>query len=445
MKSERELNLPVEKLLSALLFLSENETVCLLDSCGASHLGSRLFIAGIEPVETLELNDDDAEKTLKRLDDKFSQKNLAFIFTLSYDFGLKIEKIERGEKFLTDLREPDAFLAAFDCLIIYDYESKKTKLVGDAKKFDRAEKKISEALENNFNYDIELTEKSLITSNFSREEYLLAVEKIKAFIKRGDTYQTNLTQQFQARLAENLTPQQIFYRLRKSHPAPFAAFLKRNRDSVVSISPERFFYVENSIVSASPIKGTRPRGKNSAEDARLKNELLESRKDRAENTMIVDLLRNDIGKICRFGSVKAAKICDLETHPTFFNLVSTVEGELPPNTKFSEMIRAVFPCGSITGAPKIRTMRIIEEIETVNRGLSMGAIGYFIPNSKFQIPNLKTLDLSVAIRTLTISGYSAVFNVGGGIVAGSNPQEEYEETLVKAAAIFKAINGELKI
>ncbi len=183
----------------------------------------------------------------------------------------------------------------------------------------------------------------------------------------------------------------------------------------------------------------------------LRDELLNSEKDRAENVMIVDLLRNDLGRICEFGSVKVEKLCDLEEHPTLFHLVSTVSGKLRNKVSFSDILRATFPCGSITGAPKIRTMQIIDEIETARRGLSMGAIGFRIPNSKFQISNSKTqdsrlktqdyLDLSVAIRTMTIRGREAVFNVGGGIVIDSNPNSEYEETLTKAKALFNAIGA----
>jgi anthranilate/para-aminobenzoate synthase component I len=157
--------------------------------------------------------------------------------------------------------------------------------------------------------------------------------------------------------------------------------------------------------------------------------------------MIVDLLRNDLGRICKFGSVKVEKLCDLEQHPTLSHLVSTIKGELREEIDFPDIIRAVFPCGSITGAPKIRTMQIINELETANRGLSMGAIGYFIPDSRFQIPD-SIMDLNVAIRSMIVRGNEAIFNVGGGIVAGSEPEKEYEETIVKARAILSAINAD---
>ncbi len=158
--------------------------------------------------------------------------------------------------------------------------------------------------------------------------------------------------------------------------------------------------------------------------------------------MIVDLLRNDIGRICKFGSVEVEKLCDLEIHPTLFHLVSTITGELRENLNFSDIIKAVFPCGSITGAPKIRTMQIIDELETANRGLSMGTIGCSIQNSKFKIQN--SSELSVAIRTMVIRENKAIFNVGGGIVIDSVPEDEYEETLIKAKALISAIGGKFE-
>jgi para-aminobenzoate synthetase component 1 len=242
-----------------------------------------------------------------------------------------------------------------------------------------------------------------------------------------------------ATLPDNLTPEIIFDRLRHGHPAPFASFIKRPESTVISASPERFFRVDDQRITTAPIKGTRPRGKNADEDAALRNELLTSEKDRAENTMIVDLLRNDIGRICEFGSVTVEKLCDLEEHPTLFHLVSTISGQLCAGTKFSDILKAVFPCGSITGAPKISTMRIIDEIEPSPRGLSMGAIGYYVPNDVFGMP--ETLDLSVAIRTMVIRDSVATFNVGGGIVIDSDPEMEYNETLTKAEALLNAIGG----
>lgn len=448
-----------DELVGKLLVLSETEQVCILDSCGASHLGSHFLICGVNPLETFEISNENPENTLKFLDEKLENNNPFAIFTISYDFGLKLEKIKPSQKeFSHD--EPDVFLALFDCLFVHDYNTKETCLIGNKNRFDGLEKALNSAKSPNFRQSLN----SKLESNFTKAEYLETIEKIKESIRRGDTYQTNLTQQFRAELPKSLSPQQIFYNLRKNHPAPFASFIQRNDSTVISASPERFFKVEksrsphisenanesNTIISTSPIKGTRPRGKNAKEDESLRKELLKSEKDLAENVMIVDLLRNDLGRICEFGSVKVEKLCDLEEHPTLFHLVSTVSGKLRKKIRFSDIIRAVFPCGSITGAPKIRTMQIIDQLETANRGLSMGAIGYSMKNGKWKAENSEKhifhlTDLSVAIRTMVIKAREAIFNVGGGIVIDSIPEEEYKEMLVKAKALLNSINGDLPI
>jgi anthranilate/para-aminobenzoate synthase component I len=213
---------------------------------------------------------------------------------------------------------------------------------------------------------------------------------------------------------------------------------------VISASPERFFRTtRDGRIEASPIKGTRARGVNEDEDLRLRAELLSSAKDRAENTMIVDLVRNDLGRVCEFGSVVVEKLCELEEHPTLFHLVSTVGGRLRQEIGFSEILRAVFPCGSITGAPKIRTMQIIDEIENANRGLSMGAIGIYLPESwDLGDAALDTVfDLSVAIRTMVVRDGAAVFNVGGGVVIDSDPEKEFDESALKSRSLLNAIGA----
>ena len=451
----QELDISADDLIKALLRLPETETVCILDSCGVKHLGSHLLIAGIDPVEILEISNDYPEQTLAIIDEKLSC-DLACIFTLSYDFGLKLLGSDTHKKSLSNESEPDVFLAQFDVLIIYDYDTGKTKLVGNPHKFPSTTTKINSALASsaisNFRSEIGIGS-TIVTSNFTKPEYLSAIETIKEYIRNGDTYQTNLTQQLKATLPAKLTTQQIFYRLRRDHPAPFAAIIKRIDSTVISGSPERFFKTEGQRITTSPIKGTRPRGKTADEDAALRQELLTSQKDLAENTMIVDLLRNDLGRVCEYGSVHVEKLCDLEEHPTLFHLVSTVSGDLRENTKLSDILRALFPCGSITGAPKISTMRLIDEIETADRGLSMGAIGIYVPsptsNVQYQKSSLgfglETLDfglsLSVAIRTMVIRDNTATFNVGGGIVIDSDPEKEYDETLTKAKALLNAIGG----
>jgi para-aminobenzoate synthetase component 1 len=266
------------------------------------------------------------------------------------------------------------------------------------------------------------------------------VKQIKEFISRGDTYQANLTQKFRVELSPGLRAADIFLRLRRDNPAPFAAFIDRGDSIVVSASPERFFRVANGRIETSPIKGTRSRGADRDEDEKLRNELLVSAKDRAENTMIVDLLRNDLGRVCKFGTVVVDALCELEELPTLFHLVSTVSGELEHGIEFGDIIRAIFPCGSITGAPKIRTMEIIDDIESEPRGLSMGAIGYFVPETGFDLK--PGIDLSVAIRTMVIRDSVAEFNVGGGVVSDSDPDAEYEESLLKAKALLAALGAD---
>jgi para-aminobenzoate synthetase component 1 len=434
----QRIEMTADELVSALLELAATETVCILDSCGVNHLGSHLLIASIEPISVNEVSGKSVEETLLIFNEATSKKNTASIFTISYDFGKRLLNIS-SEK--PDSSEPDVFLAQFDKLIIHDYDTGITNIAGNADKVDFVGSKLINAGE--IKTELPRSE-ATVHSDFTRAEYLSSIENIKEQIREGNTYQTNLTQQLSAKLADGVTPQIIFDRLRHDHPAPFAAFIKRLNSTVVSASPERFFRIDGATrkISTSPIKGTRPRGQNTAEDATLRHALLNSEKDRAENTMIVDLLRNDIGRVCEFGSVTVEKLCDLEEHPTLFHLVSTISGDLRKDVEFSDVLKAVFPCGSITGAPKISTMRIIDEIEPSPRGLSMGAIGCYVPPDKFGMP--ETLDLSVAIRTTVIRDQIATFNVGGGIVIDSDPDSEYEETLIKAKALLAAFDGQFK-
>lgn len=435
------INAESEILAAKLLNLPADRKLCLLDSCGVGHLGSHLLLAGIDPVETRLITDVQNFADLRKLDSLFLPPDKAAIFTLSYDLGLRLNNIKSRRKEIAGFAEPDIFIAVFDALLIHDYVTGQTVIEGNPAKAVQLRKLLEKTEPRKVN---ETPGRSTVVSNFSRESYLSAVENIKEHILDGETYQTNLTQQIHVKLAPGLTPplapEDIFLRLRKNHPAPFAAFVQRGSSQVVSASPERFFRVKNGQITTSPIKGTRRRGNTPEEDRALKEELLSSEKDRAENVMIVDLLRNDIGRICEYGSVNVEKLCDLEEHPTLFHLVSTISGKLRPETKFSDILQAVFPCGSITGAPKIRTIEIIDQIETAPRGLSMGAIGY-----KGFGHLGGAVDLNVAIRTMVVRGDEAVFNVGGGIVIDSEPAKEYEESLLKAKALLRAINAKLPV
>jgi para-aminobenzoate synthetase component I len=430
----REHGITPEELVSALLHLSETETVCILDSCGVGYLDSHLLIAGIGPTEAVELTGPDPDQTLAALSAKLRSGAAAF-FTISYDFGRKLLNI--GVPSAADSVEPDIFIALFDRLIVHDYRTAGTVLYGDISRYAALETKLRSSISD---LKLDISDAPVdVVSNFSKEEYLSAIAAIHEEIRCGNTYQTNLTRQMTVRLPDELTPQHIYARLRRDHPAPFSAFIARPGSTVVSASPERFIRINGRQISTSPIKGTRPRGSTGAADHALRAELLASEKDRAENTMIVDLLRNDLGRVCEFGSVKVKKLCDIEEHPTYFHLVSTIEGRLRESVDFSDVLKAVFPCGSITGAPKISTMKIIDRIEPAARGLSMGAVGYYVPpewNS-----GLATFDLSVAIRTMVIRGSDATFNVGGGIVIDSEPEQEWGETVTKSTALVDAIGG----
>jgi para-aminobenzoate synthetase component 1 len=421
--------------LRSLAEISKDRPVAILDSCGQSNLGSKYLIAGIEPIETLTLDGPDPDHVLKQFTTAIERKNTAAIFTISYDFGLKLQNFEHSDQ---TTPEPDIYAVLFENLVVYNYESKQIKITGRRKTADRTEHCIKEAAKSSAPSPKPMSSKAV--SNFTSDEYISRIVTIQEEIRAGNTYQTNLTQQFSSQLHEQFSAIDVFLSLRDSHPAAFAAFISRPNDDVVSISPERFIRVAQSIVTgerrieSSPIKGTAKRTGDSHADEIARTGLFRSEKNRAENTMIVDLIRNDLGRVCKFGTVNVDKLCDLEEHPTLFHLVSTVSGNLRDDVDTGDILRAVFPCGSITGCPKLSTMSIIERLETRNRGLSMGAIGY----SDFE----NNIDMSVAIRTMTVNHKNqAVFNVGGGIVIDSNPVEEFEESLLKAKALVRALGA----
>ena len=278
-----------------------------------------------------------------------------------------------------------------------------------------------------------------IRSNFTKDKYLTAIRRAKEYIAAGDIYQVNLSQRFSSPLP--VPPFDLYTRLRARNPAPFAAFLDFGEMQVLSSSPERFLQVEarKRNVYTRPIKGTRPRGSTPERDADLARELLQSEKDRAELVMIVDLERNDLGRVCETGSVHVPELMALERYPTVYHLVSTVAGRLPPERNRMDLLRAMFPGGSITGAPKIRAMEIIAELEPTRRGVYTGSIGW--------LGFTGDMDLNIAIRTFVVRDGMARFQVGGGIVADSDPEEEYEETLHKGRALMEAlgsVNHEMK-
>jgi para-aminobenzoate synthetase component 1 len=268
-----------------------------------------------------------------------------------------------------------------------------------------------------------------LRSNFERDQYLAAVETARAYLVAGDIYQVNISQRFQGSLRGDSW--QFYRRLRHVNPPLLGAYLGFPDATVMSASPEEFLHVRGREVRTRPIKGTRPRGPTPAQDRELGLALVDSVKDRAENLMIVDLMRNDLGRVCRVGSVRVPRLFGLEAHPTVFHLVSTVTGELEEGRDVVDLLRASFPGGSVTGAPKIRAIEIIDELEPCARGAYTGAIGVVGLDG--------SMAMNVAIRTLQLRGGRGVLHAGGGIVADSDPTEEYEETLAKARGIMRAL------
>lgn len=267
-------------------------------------------------------------------------------------------------------------------------------------------------------------------SNIKKTDYVKRILKAKKYIHNGDIYQANFSQRFEADLP--VEPMDLYYILREKNAAPFSAFMDFDGFSIGSSSPERFLLLKGGVIETRPIKGTRPRGKDDPGDREKIKELKESIKDRAELNMIVDLERNDLGKFCYYGTVKVAEHAVVEEYATVFHSVSTVTGKVKKKVDISDIIKASFPGGSITGAPKIRAMEIIDELEDVARNVYTGSLGYISVDC--------SMDINIVIRTFVIKKNKFYYNVGGGIVEDSVPEDEYDETLDKSIALKDTLN-----
>jgi para-aminobenzoate synthetase component 1 len=270
---------------------------------------------------------------------------------------------------------------------------------------------------------------SQVASNLERASYMAMVARAIAYIHAGDCFQVNLAQRLVS--PSRMRPLDLYGRLRMANPAPHAGYFDMGSFVLASASPERFLKLHDGEAQARPIKGTRPRGRSREEDAANEHELLTSSKDRAENVMIVDLLRNDLGRVCRYHSVRVPALCRLEKYADVHHLVSEVTGRLRDGMGALDLLRAAFPGGSVTGAPKVRAMEIIAELEPTARGPYCGCLGYIGFDG--------AMDTSILIRTFTIGKGWVQFPVGGGIVADSVPAEEYDETWHKAAGLLRAL------
>ena len=356
-----------------------------------------------------------------------------------YDLAPRLERLPRRHS--RDSRLPDIRMALYDTAVIVDNQSGSAEvwswdLTGEGRSAaSRRARAWREAIEREIGppllQRIRPSSFEGLSSSFNRETYLAGVHRVLEYIAAGDVFQVNLSQRFTARGRPE--PLDLYLRLKAASPAPFAAFLHWDDMAVVSASPEWFYQTRGDLVVTRPIKGTRPRGREPDEDARLANELRNSPKDRAELTMIVDLERNDLGRVCEYGSVVVQGPMKVESFAQVHHLVATVEGRIRPGSGPIDVVRAIFPGGSITGAPKIRAMEIIDELEPNRRSLYTGAIGYFSRGGASAF--------NIAIRTILVEGDRASFQVGGGIVADSRPEAEFEETLVKGRGMRAVLDG----
>ena len=347
---------------------------------------------------------------------------------LGYDLGQHIERLPR--RAVDDLGLPDLWLGVYDCCLVYDATEAVVRLVRwsglpgqDADRAAQRVERLRRAAGSTAQPPTSAFQASVqMRSSFAQETYLAAVRRAKEHIAAGDIYQVNLSQRLSLRT--RVPSPELFLLASEASPAPFSAYLDPGPFQVLSTSPERFLRVDGRRVETRPIKGTRPRGQNAEEDARLAAELLASEKDAAELAMIVDLERNDLGRVCEYGTVRVARARELESFPNVHHLVATVEGTMRERCDVVDLLVATFPGGSITGCPKIRAMEIIDELEPVRRGVYTGAIGYFGMDGR--------MDLSIAIRNAVVMDGIAHVSVGGAIVADSDPEAEYRETWAKA-------------
>ena len=362
---------------------------------------------------------------------------------LGYDLRHFVERLSARAR--RDQSLPDLHLAFYDSVVAYDHRDRTCWVSGLSRQGSPSQavavlertlrllERAADAFPAQPDEGLIIDPGSLV-SNFTRGQYLGAVRRAIEYIAAGDIFQVNLSQRLEARTS--LRADTLYRRLRTANPAPYAAYLDLGDGAaVLSSSPEQFLQVCGSNVRTRPIKGTRPRSDDPAGDARMQAELIASAKDNAELAMIVDLERNDLGRVCSYGSVRVTEPRVLETYARVHHLVATVQGRLHPRHDVVDLLKATFPGGSITGAPKIRAMGIIDELEPTARSLYTGAIGYF--------DDFGRADLNIAIRTMLYDRGRITFQVGGGIVADSVPEQEYQETLDKGRALLEALGATL--
>ncbi len=430
---------------SATLFsqLLDLEAPILLDSAAPYSSRGRYDVLTAQPATKLIVSDaatDDtdyfltvSEKLAEYTPCSANDYHLPFIGGAAGYFGYDLGR--QTESLTTDLSKDteasDAITGIYTWAIIVDHRQQRSVLV--------AQPNVNEALLKDIRHRIKTSAKTLekftlttpFTSNFSRTEYEHAFQQIKQYLLAGDCYQVNLAQRFTAQFEGS--PWAAYLLLRQVAAAPFSAYIGIDKGAVLSLSPERFIHAGNGRVVTSPIKGTTKRDDNPEQDAKLAATLLSSKKDRAENLMIVDLLRNDLGKSCVPGSIQVDELFELQSFETVHHLVSTISGQLKTDTNVLQLLSRCFPGGSITGAPKKRAMEIIEELEPNRRSVYCGSIGYVSSDGQ--------MDTSIAIRTLLCDGGDIHCWAGGGIVADSECESEYQECLAKVGKLLEALTA----
>lgn len=426
----------------------------LFDSADRNHPNSRYSFAMCMPIETIEAKN--GKLTVTNWEQKLSmsgdpltllhsrlqawvshasrhpnlppfQGGAAGLF--GYDLGRYLENLPNTATDGSSV--PDMAIGIFDQVMAHDHLLKKTYLFTHAQNENDAARKRSFLLDL-ISRDLDIPAytpcKLDWQANTDAQKYEANVQKVIDYIYAGDIFQANIAQRFDARLPDDFDPFLHYLHLRTLNPAPFGAYMNIGKVKISSASPERFVTTKDKRVQTCPIKGTRPRAESLREDRANKNDLLSSEKDIAENTMIVDLMRNDLSRVCEAQSIDVTDLCKLESFASVHHLVSTIQAKLRHDKGAIDLLRACFPGGSITGAPKIRAMEIIEEIEPKRRGAYCGSMGY--------IGFDDTMDTSILIRTMTYEDNHVSLQAGGGIVADSDPKAEYQETLDKAEMLL---------
>jgi para-aminobenzoate synthetase component 1 len=420
----------------------------LLRSASETHIDSRFDVLVANPIATLETVAGDTQiktdtQEYASQDDPFSlldelqqqllpnlelgaEWDLPFVGGalgyFSYDLGRRVESMP--EFAAKDLQTPDMAVGLYEWALVVDHKLKTAILVG------QNTQAAWQWLNSQSPVDVE--DFKLIgdwQSNMTQASYATRFDSVQEYLLSGDCYQINLAQRFNAPYQGS--EWQAYLKLEAANQAPFSAFIRMPKSTLLSISPERFLELKDNVIETKPIKGTRPRGVDTVQDQANAQDLQTAEKDQAENLMIVDLLRNDIGRVASPGSVHVPKLFDIESFPAVHHLVSTIRANLDPQYSAADLLRACFPGGSITGAPKVRAMQIIEELEPHRRSAYCGSIGYISRHGR--------MDTSITIRTLVAENNKLYAWAGGGVVADSDCASEYQETLDKLSKILPAL------